>query len=359
VNRSFAGLIANAKFSKVRREKVKRSAFIDNAKVLFIFLVVFGHVIQPFTSDSTGVNTLYLWIYTFHMPAFIMLSGFFAKGSSDKGYLWKLIRKLLVPYLIFQGIYTLFYFSVGNESWESGIFEPQWSLWFLLSLFCWHLLLIVYKKWPAKIGIPLSLAIGLVAGYFSEIGHTFSLSRTLVFFPFFLIGFHLTQKQLLLVKRPVAKIASIFVMIAVAVFLYYIPNIDSGWFLQSKPYDDLVAGEYSAVIRLVVYITATFMAASILAWVPQRDLNWITELGKKTLYVYLLHGFFIQTFRHYELFQVNTIMDLIGMVILSALLVVVLSSKPVMVITQPIIEGKTTLWKRWGKRNKQSHSNYV
>ncbi|WP_068673890.1 acyltransferase family protein [Oceanobacillus sp. Castelsardo] len=332
---------------------MKRNAFIDNAKVLFIFLVVFGHMIQPFTFDSGKVNTLYLWIYTFHMPAFIMVSGFFAKGSSDKGYIWNLIRKLLVPYIIFQGIYTLFYYSVGNEGWKTEPFEPHWSLWFLLSLFCWHLLLIVYKKWPAKIGIPLSVAIGLVVGFFNEIGHTFSLSRTLVFFPFFLIGFHLTQKQLLLVKRPVAKVASVFVMIAVAVFLYYIPNIDSGWFLQSKPYAELGAGEYNAAIRLVVYITAAFMTASILAWVPERNLNWVTELGKRTLFVYLLHGFFIQIFRHYELFQLNTFIHFIGIVILSALIVIVLSSKPIMAITQPIIEGKATLLKQWVEQKRK------
>ncbi|MED4473921.1 MULTISPECIES: acyltransferase family protein [Bacillaceae] len=338
---------------------MERNAFIDNAKVLFIFLVVFGHMIQPFTSDSRGVETLYLWIYTFHMPAFIMVSGFFAKGSSDKGYLWKLIKKLLVPYFIFQGIYTLFYFSVGSGSWKTGVFQPQWSLWFLLSLLCWHLLLIVYKRWPAKIGIPLSVIIGLIAGYFSEIGHTFSLSRTLVFFPFFLLGFHLTQKQLLFVKRPVAKIASVFVMIAVAVFLYYIPNIDSGWFLQSKPYDDLDAGQYSAAIRLSVYITAAFMTASILAWVPERNLNWVTELGKRTLYVYLLHGFFIQTFRHYDLFQMNSFISFIEMLVLSILIVILLSSKPIIAITQPIVEGKVNLLKQWGRRDKQSQSYHV
>lgn len=128
---------------------MERNAFFDNAKVILIFLVVFGHMIQPFVGDSKSTEAIYIWIYTFHMPAFILLAGFFAKGSGNKKYIWNLMKKLIIPYLIFQTLYTIYYFLIGKADWQTGVFYPQWSLWFLFSLFSWHILLVLFKKIPA------------------------------------------------------------------------------------------------------------------------------------------------------------------------------------------------------------------
>jgi len=325
---------------------MKRNSFLDNAKVLLIFLVVFGHMIQPFVDDTKGMNTLYMWIYTFHMPAFILLSGFFAKGSGNKDYVLNLAKKLIMPYLIFQLLYTIYYFFIGKEDWQTGIFYPHWSLWFLFSLFCWHILLFWFKKIPAALSISLALMVGILVGYFGEIGHTFSLSRTFVFFPFFLIGYWLTEKQIMWVKHRTVKIASVIVMVTVAVGIYFLPELNSGWLLASKSYGDLGLEQSGGIARLLVYITASIMVVSVLAWVPKKNLGWITKLGARTLYVYLLHGFFIQFFRQYEWFEVNSIMDVLGLAVVSAVIVAVLSSKPVLGVWQPFIEGKVSIMKR-------------
>ncbi|HLQ71161.1 MAG TPA: acyltransferase family protein, partial [Bacillota bacterium] len=156
---------------------MERNAYIDNARILLILLVVFGHMIQPFIGTSQGVNTLYMWIYTFHMPAFIFLAGFFAKGSGNTKYILKLAKKLLLPYVIFQLLYTGYYFTIGKEGWQAGIFDPHWSLWFLFSLFSWHILLFWFKQLPPLLGITIAVQIGLIVGYFGEVGQMFSLSR--------------------------------------------------------------------------------------------------------------------------------------------------------------------------------------
>lgn len=111
-----------------------RTAYFDNAKLVLIFLVVFGHMIQPFTDGSHGINTLYMWVYTFHMPAFIFLAGFFAKGLGNKKYITNLAKKLLLPYLIFQALFSGYYFILGHNDWQTGVFSPHWALWFLFSL---------------------------------------------------------------------------------------------------------------------------------------------------------------------------------------------------------------------------------
>ncbi len=63
----------------------KRDSFFDNAKFILIVLVVFGHMIETFIEDNVTVYAIYKVIYSFHMPAFILVSGFFTKGIYKKG----------------------------------------------------------------------------------------------------------------------------------------------------------------------------------------------------------------------------------------------------------------------------------
>ncbi|MEN1967580.1 acyltransferase family protein [Lentibacillus sp. N15] len=336
---------------------MERNAFFDNAKVALIFLVVFGHMIQPFASGSQDINTLYMWIYTFHMPAFIFLSGFFAKGLGNKDYILKLAKKLLIPYVIFQIIYTAFYYFIGKDSWQTGLFDPQWSLWFLFSLFSWHMLLYWFKKIPPVLSMAIAVEIGLIVGYFGEIGHTFSLSRTFVFFPFFLLGYWLKEDHVMLLKTKAAKIISVIIMVSVAGAIYFAPEINSGWLLASKSYGDLGMPEFGGLARLLVYTTSALMAMSVLAWIPKQH-NFLTHLGTRTLYVYLLHGFFIQVFRATDLFEVHNILHLIGLGVIAATIVLVLSSKPIKVVSQPFVEGKiVTLGGFFSPTNKRTEQN--
>jgi len=83
------------------RAKV-RDPFFDNAKFLAIVLVVAGHAIESLR-DVPIARSVYLFVYMFHMPAFIIIAGYFSKGfpaSSDK--VRKLITQLLVPFVVFQ-----------------------------------------------------------------------------------------------------------------------------------------------------------------------------------------------------------------------------------------------------------------
>lgn len=333
---------------------MKRNAYFDNAKWILIFLVVFGHMIQPFITDSKAIHTLYTWMYTFHMPAFIFLAGFFAKGAGDFKFIGKLAKKLIIPYIIFQVLYTVYYFFLGKSDWYTDtIFYPHWSLWFLFSLFCWHLLLILYKKIPPFLGISIALAVGILIGFADNVGHTFSLSRTFVFFPYFLIGFWVTKNQILVLKQKAVKYSALLFLAVAALVIYFLPDIDSGWLLSSKSYSTLGTVEFGAFARLAVYITSTLMAASVLAWIPQKEMA-ITPLGARTLYVYLLHGFFVQFFRETEMFNVTGIGGLLGIALLSALIVVMLSSKWNIALWQPVIEGSAKNIRQWFSKKRQS-----
>lgn len=82
-----------------------RNAFIDVMRAVGIILVVYGHTGAP------GTNSIYL----FHMPLFMMLSGFCYSGgdASTKSFfriVRKKIRSLYVPYLK----YMLFFLVLHN-----------------------------------------------------------------------------------------------------------------------------------------------------------------------------------------------------------------------------------------------------
>ncbi|MEI3605313.1 acyltransferase family protein [Pseudogracilibacillus sp. SE30717A] len=338
---------------------MERNAYFDNAKLLLIFLVVFGHLIQPFIDGSKSMGTLYTWIYTFHMPAFIFLAGFFAKGSGNINYILNLAKKLIVPYLLFQAIYTGYYFFIGKSNWlTDSVFYPHWSLWFLFSLFCWHLLLIMYRKVPAIAGIAIAILVGVLIGYFDKIGHTFSLSRTFVFFPFFLLGYWTSMEQIRILKRNSFRVVSIVLMAGIAVAIYYLPDINSGWLLASKSYSRLGVDTLGSIARLSVYITSIIMSASVLAWIPERSFS-LTYLGSRTLYVYLLHGFIIQYFRQTNLLHLDNFIDFLGFVVISAVIVFLLSSKFIVSIWQPLIEMSTSRLRKYFRRKDQLNDKHM
>src|SRR5699024_8689361 len=129
-----------------------------------------------------------------------------------------------------------------------------------------------------------ALLSGILIGYFDNVEHTFSLSRTFVFFPFFLLGFYVTTDHIKLLKRFVSRQLALIIVVTVAGFIYYLPDINSGWLLASKSYNSLGLDYLGGLARLGVYGTSTLVAASILILVPERRFSF-THLGERTLYV--------------------------------------------------------------------------
>ena len=317
-----------------------RDAYYDNAKFLLIFLVVLGHFIQSYIQDHKFIFTLYTTIYLFHMPAFILISGYFAKGFHRKGYVGNLIKKIIGPYLIFQGIYSIYYYFIqGKDMTGLDPFNPQWSLWFLLSLFSWNLLLFLFTKWKMKFSILFAFILGILVGYFDVIDSYLSLSRTIVFFPLFLIGFYFKKEHFSMLKNHKIQFMSLLFFIGFFIIIYLSPEIEYKWLFGSKPYNVLgQEGINGGLIRMGTYVITLFATVGFLALVPKRNL-FFTKWGTSSIYIYLLHGFFIQYFRNSE--WVSLLHDpwqFILLIIVAFLLTVFLGSNFIKTLTQPFIE---------------------
>ncbi|WP_234396848.1 acyltransferase family protein [Bacillus massiliglaciei] len=274
-----------------------RIFYFDNARLILIFLVVFGHVISPLKSNDDFLFSLYSMIFLFHMPAFILISGYFSKGFQKKGYFVKIIKKIILPYLIFQIIYSVFYYWNGDySSLEFNLLQPHWTLWFLLSLFSWNLLLYVFGKlkWA---GLAIAVGIGIGIGYLDYAGSFLSLSRTFVFFPYFLLGFLLESKHLQMVKniKYAPAIGAMILLSTLLLFTAYFPKEAVPWLLGDTSYADMGVMQLTdGLIRAVQYGFTAVVIFGFLAIVPKTGFK-MTVIGQRTLYIYLLHGFIIKT----------------------------------------------------------------
>ncbi|UEX89514.1 acyltransferase family protein [Staphylococcus ratti] len=282
---------------------MKRDAFFDNARAVLIFLVVFGHLIQPYNSTHPAINALYLTIYSFHMPAFLFISGYFAKNVGQSGYIEKVGKKLLGPYLIFFAFFSLYYFITGKNS-SIGLdpFDPVFALWFLLTLFFFNIIIVVIRNYNPIYVLPIAILIAILAGFSSNIDSYLSWSRTLVFFPIFYIGYILSENFSRVIRIKTFAPLSLVVLV-VFFIIYYVHPIDSSWLLGSSPYTHTDGWNVllSPLKRLILYLIIFSTMFAFLNLIPEKQYKW-TYIGSRTMYVYLLHGLFIGAIRGYNLF---------------------------------------------------------
>ena len=244
-------------------------------------------MIEPFAGKYTLIKTIYLFIYLFHMPVFIMISGYFARNKNN---LSVLFRRIIKPYIFFQILYTLLNFVLFNTKPNMlMLIKPWWVLWFLFSLFLWNIILPYLRLLNHPITFTIILA--LAAGYINLIGYNFSLSRTIVFLPFFVAGSLLPGS--LLIKRPPKPIIifAFSVMLSLFCLLYHLsPHLDSRWLYGCASYSLLNHPEwYAGLYRLLIYLLSFITSICFLSLIPNSK-NILTKIGSKTISIYLFHA---------------------------------------------------------------------
>ncbi|CAM3682941.1 acyltransferase family protein [Nocardiopsis rhodophaea] len=270
----------------------KRDALLDNAKFLLILLVVIGHVIEP-TTDTREANTVYFWIYLFHMPAFALISGYLSRsfdGSARR--IDRLLTTVAAPYLIFWGIYAVQSLT-AERGLPDGPLEPLWLTWFLAALFVWRLTVPLWKRlrWPFTVAIAISLFGGLAVT-----GDALGISRIISLLPFFVGGLLLEKRHFDLLTTTWVRVSSAALMVATFILCYvYLEQVSREWVywresLADRDVDILPVGLPGRVLFLVLAFALT---AALLSLTPRRTTRF-TGLGALTMYVFLLHGLVIR-----------------------------------------------------------------
>ncbi|MDO5663513.1 MAG: acyltransferase family protein [Brachybacterium sp.] len=329
----------------------RRVPFWDNARFACIVLVVLGHGIQRLIYDSDISYAFYLWIYAFHMPAFALISGYFSKSASPtRRQMSRVITDILLPYVIFESLWTLTKWLVEGQA-NPNPTQPSWTLWFLLALGIFRLVL----PYLALLRRPLlwSLAISIGVGYLTNVDSTFSLSRTLGLLFFFTLGWWMREHDIvrrfgLIDFRPWWLRTSAVAVLAFWGFAcwFWLPlwqEMDlRHWFFYDDSYADL-GGEqwWAGGIRLALMLLALVLSAAFFALVPRRA-QWWTTLGQYTMYVYLLHSFVLYPFRESGVLRGldPTWIWLPLVTVLSVGVAFLLASRPVRTVFRPLVEPR-------------------
>ncbi|MFR9674798.1 acyltransferase family protein [Streptomyces sp. TR06-5] len=277
-----------------------RDPFLDNAKYLTILLVGIGHAWAPLRDDSRTVAALYLLVYAFHMPAFSIISGYLSRSFTGRpAQIQRLVTTIVVPYLVCEVAFTLFMRLLAHPGQEFSVQRPNFALWFLAALFIWRLTTPLWRR--LRQPVPVALAIGLLASVTPSVGDDYNMMRVLQFLPFFVLGLHLRPQHLERVKQYRLRAPSAAVLLATAVFTYWlVPRMDPNWLLHTDSAAAFgVPAWAGGAMYLALFGCSVLLTACFLNWVPQGR-HWFTALGAGTLYAYLLHTYPIKVFREFQ-----------------------------------------------------------
>ena len=265
--------------------KKNRIFYFDNLKVLLIVLVVFGHIINSiFPLDSRGTVTNVLWniIYIFHMPLFIIISGYFSKKYdkySDNTQ--KILIGLFLPYIIFNFLFYLFHRNLTIP------ILPDSAMWYLWALIFWRLTLPLLVK--IKFILPISFFVSVMSNFIS-IDIDDGSMKILKYLPFFLLGYYLKEEHIEklrafgLFKVTLITLSSIVAIISIGVFL----GIDvSGDMLYVRSAQVSILSEV-AIGRILCLGLSLIVCFYLIAVIPNKKFRF-TYIGSCTMTIYLLH----------------------------------------------------------------------
>jgi fucose 4-O-acetylase-like acetyltransferase len=273
----------------------RRDPFFDNAKFLLIVFVVIGHNWFPLINHSRVVRAAYIDVYSFHMPAFILLSGYFSRSFTARpDQVRKLVKSVLLPYLLFQAAYLCLVTWTDHRPFFLDLTTPVYLCWFLLALFVWRLSTPVWRalRQPVVVAVVVSVAAGLM-----NVTLDFALGRILQFLPFFVLGLTLRPEHFAWLRRtPVRWWAAACALLSLPTCYLLAPSFNVDWLNLEygvNHFPGTSVPQY-VLVRLALFAASAVMVGSVLALVPGRGL-WFTALGALTMYPYLLHGLLVKS----------------------------------------------------------------
>lgn len=257
--------------------------WIDNLKAIGILAVILGHIASPFGS----------FIYSWHMPLFFMIAGFFIKFElSIKEFIIKDFKRLMVPYFIFAIVglvlETIKRMALHRESLDyihelQGIFiwmdmsslinTYAFVLWFLPALFFARVILVVIVKLVKNIFIQFFI-ITILFSFSFLVQLPFGIDNALNALLFVFLGslfFRFYQNSKILYVLP-------FVLIGLVIYIG-IPSLD----MATKNYQNII-------LNIVFALSVVFIIITILKKLDFKS-KLLTIWGGNTMLLFIIHPY--------------------------------------------------------------------
>ena len=215
----------------------KRIEWIDYAKVIGIWLVIFGHIIN---SGRPMEKELWILIYSFHMPFFFFVSGllFSTKDMTFRPFLKSKIKSLIVPYVLLNVLcltlsIPLYVFSnvfptadihsftddllnLMDGKLGSAFAPPSWFLLTLFILMAFSFFVIKLNIWWQALVVLFAIALSYIAVIFK---FPYNLDTIPTSYVFFFMGYLLKQHFKDLSNNVWGILASFLIIFTIFVIL--------------------------------------------------------------------------------------------------------------------------------------------
>lgn len=286
-----------------------RDTYIDIVKGIAILLVVVGHTLVDLT-DVKALNTLFNFIYSFHMPLFFFLSGYVEETyrsnyrEKELQMLKKRTLSLILPYFSWTIISCFINKNISLSTLSSLLFRllgyHQDGLWFLAVMWelkCCHYIFWIYQK--KVVNRPCGLT-----RLFINIIFLFLLESFLIVFAFItklpyvmnLISYFIPYFfAVLLVDSPELQMfaaKSFFSVLAILTYAFVFPFFsfhNTSWTTQ------LLRIILSLCVILLLYkLKITFSLSSFSLPYLLYFHKCFVFLGQATIEIYLLHSYFLR-----------------------------------------------------------------
>ncbi|MBC7935635.1 MAG: acyltransferase [Rhizobacter sp.] len=301
--------------------KPARLNWIDYARGIAIILVAYRHVYEG--AKQSGINVdqykmleyANIFFYSFRMPLFFIVSGIFISLSIQKSGIKKYIetraKTILYPYFLWGALQLLLqmvFAKYSNGQPDPSSFLHMFYLprelaqfWYLYALFSVSMLYLL-AKFILKIPPVINLLIGLGMFYLSALLYQEALPKSFLvdalhhsflfdlfhYYVFFVIGdmagkFLLSQHFKSIATE--GKYLLILFVLFLAVQTYFLfANLDN----EAAKY--MYVEFYQPFIFLLISMVGCTFMIFLTCWMDKkRILQWLTVLGRYSLYIYVAH----------------------------------------------------------------------
>lgn len=273
----------------------RRNPYWDSAKALLIFLVILGHMVQYMGDGDLGSfwsHPVFKGIYMFHMPLFMLMSGYFAAGSISRrgwGALPRYAMRLMIPcaaYGFLRGVPRMAAHGVSVE----GIYGCFVALWFVVVVmeclfFCLILMGAKNAAWRS-VWCVLPLFASLLSAKMGALGYFLfpHAGQFSYLWPFFLIG--VGMKSCGMTEARIRAWHLLALPVFAVAYIYFEPT----WYVYREPlsfsWHALGVDAFRTLAAVAGCVLFLRLAKYVAPWLGKSRI--VLGIGRATLAIYLL-----------------------------------------------------------------------
>ncbi|GEO70622.1 acyltransferase family protein [Levilactobacillus acidifarinae] len=265
-----------------------RIKWVDAAKGMAILLVVYGHALEGTHANIQFNNLAYEYqhglIYSFHMPLFFLLSGYFINSWLHRPAgvaIKQKVVSLLVPYVVWsilQGALMVVMHSKStvNHGWKTLLLipiEPLDQFWFIYAMFFGLMIIYFLWRWTHRV-IP-AILISLIVILLTSNNQVWQFQNIAIATFYLGAGYYFKNNigQMFLTNRWWFRGALILFIMFFSIAFFYMSEL-------------LVNPLFKIVLAFLGSYVIMEMAQVIQPY-------WLVFLGRNSLEIYVSHWIFL------------------------------------------------------------------